>query len=84
MIVTFDKLSEPQRSKLIDKARQWRLEHHKEILEMQSKFLKSEHQTRPKIESPTGSTLFHPEKWTAVHWIWFCDHILLPRVKGHP
>jgi len=63
--LTLNDLSSYHRSKILDRAHKWRMEHHKEILEkMTGKIDQQE-------EVPSGAAMFDPERWTVNNWIWF-------------
>lgn len=60
-------LSEEERKQLKDKALSWYKEHQLHV----NKLVHGK-----KIEiAPSGSDMFRPELWKAIHWVWFFKHM---------
>jgi len=62
--LTINDLSSYHRSKVLERAHRWRMEHHKEILEKMTG-------QNEKAEVPSGAAMFDPERWTVNNWVWF-------------
>jgi len=64
--VTLADLTEFHRTKVLTRAREWRLHHHKQILE-----LIKNRDVNQNPHPPTGSKIFRPNDWDAFNWMWF-------------
>jgi hypothetical protein len=68
-------LSPLQREHVMTRARQYRLDHHPEILKLLSRTV-HDYPARRKPQPPEGIRMFHPERWEAHHWEWMSGWIM--------
>lgn len=72
-LVTLADLSEFHRKKVLTNAREWRLNNHKQILDLIKN--RTIHQLLEKPHPPIGYKIFDPTKWDALNWMWFSEII---------